>query len=88
MSVIASKTRKDLEFAAASGRTDRAPILSAVSFAAGIARKMLVKSARLLMHAAEATVEARMQRAAIEAELYLNRYKHSSKNDDDLPVVR
>ena len=24
----------------------------------------------------------------IEAELYLNRYKHTSKNDDDLPVVR
>ena len=26
--------------------------------------------------------------AKIEAELYLNRYRHSSKNDDDLPVVR
>jgi hypothetical protein len=24
----------------------------------------------------------------IEAELYLNRYKHTSKNDDDLPVLR
>jgi hypothetical protein len=27
-------------------------------------------------------------RALIEAELYRNRYKHSSKNDDDLPIVR
>ena len=29
-----------------------------------------------------------MQKALIEAELYRNRYKHSSKNDDDLPIVR
>ena len=36
----------------------------------------------------EAIAEARMQRAAIEAELYLSRYIHSSKNDDDLPIVR
>jgi hypothetical protein len=88
MSVIASKTRKDLEFAATSARGGHAPIMSAVSVAANIARKVIVKSARLLMHAAEATAEARMQRAAIEAELYRNRYKHSSKNDDDLPVIR
>jgi hypothetical protein len=40
------------------------------------------------MHVAEVFAEARLQRAAIEAELYLNRYKHSSKNDDDLPIVR
>ena len=40
------------------------------------------------MHIVEVIAEARMQRAAIEAELYLNRYKHSSKNDDDLPIVR
>jgi len=36
----------------------------------------------------ETIAEARMQRAMIEAEMYLNRYKHSSKNDDDLPVLR
>ena len=36
----------------------------------------------------EAIAEARMHRAMIEAELYLKRYKHSSKNDDDLPVLR
>ena len=32
--------------------------------------------------------EQRMHRAAIESELYRGRYKHSSKNDDDLPIVR
>jgi hypothetical protein len=35
-----------------------------------------------------ALAEQRMHRALIEAELYRNRYKHSSKNDDDLPIVR
>jgi hypothetical protein len=37
----------------------------------------------------EAVAEARLHRAMIEAELYLKRCKkHSSKNDDDLPVLR
>ena len=36
----------------------------------------------------EAIAEARVQKAIIEAELYRNRYLHSSKNDDDLPIVR
>jgi hypothetical protein len=35
-----------------------------------------------------ALAEQRIHRSLIEAELYLNRYKHSSKNDDDLPIVR
>ena len=43
---------------------------------------------RLLMRVAEVIGEARMQKALIEAELYRNRYKHSSKNDDDLPIAR
>ena len=48
----------------------------------------ITRCARLLTHAVQAVAEARMQRVAIEAELYHNRYKHSSKNDDDLPIVR
>ena len=36
----------------------------------------------------DAIAEARAQKAMIEAELYLNRYRHTSKNDDDLPVIR
>ena len=72
MSVIASKT----------------PHLSAVSIAVDIARQAIVKSARMLRLAAEAVAEARMQRAKLEAEFYLGRYKHTSKNDDDLPIVR
>jgi hypothetical protein len=35
-----------------------------------------------------AFAQQRMHRALIEAELYRNRYTHSSKNDDDLPIVR
>lgn len=40
------------------------------------------------MRLAEVIAEARLHKAAIEAELYRNCYKHSSKNDDDLPIAR
>lgn len=43
--------------------------------------------ADLFLRASNTLVEARMQRALIEAELYRNRYRHTSKNDDDLPIV-
>jgi hypothetical protein len=36
---------------------------------------------------ATALAEQRMHRALLEAELYINGYRHSSKNDDDLPIV-
>ena len=49
---------------------------------------ILAAVARRCIDVFEAIAEARMQRAMIEAEMYLNRYKHSSKNDDDLPVLR
>lgn len=34
-----------------------------------------------------AHIEDRMLRAALEVDLYRGRYKHSNKNDDDLPIV-
>jgi hypothetical protein len=52
----------------------------------GFLRKAAVKSARLLMQASNAFAEARMHRAMIEAELYRDRYRHASKNDDELPI--
>jgi len=36
----------------------------------------------------ESFIEARQARARIEAELFRGRYHVSSKNDDDLPIVR
>ncbi len=36
----------------------------------------------------DAIVEARESRRKLEAELFRNRYHLSSKNDDDLPIVR
>ena len=50
--------------------------------------KMLAAVGRRCIDVIEAIAEARMQRAMIEAEMYCNRYKHSSKDDDDLPVFR
>ena len=51
-------------------------------------RKMFAAARRLCVNIFDAIAEARVQKAMIEAELYLNCYKHTSKNDDDLPVVR
>lgn len=86
MSVIAH--RKNVEIPAAAGQAGRAAIASPMSAAVSFLRKTVRSGTRLLMDIVEVIAEARLQRAAIEAELYLNRYKHSSKNDDDLPIVR
>ena len=86
MSVIAH--RKTEEISATIGRLDRAIIASAASVIVGFVRKTIVGIAKLFYRGAQTFAEARMQRAMIEAELYLNRYKHSSKNDNDLPIVR
>ena len=75
MSVIATKL-------------ERSPIVVAVSAALGFTRKAAVKIGHLLVRPINAVAEVRMQRTQLEAELYLNRYRHTSKNDDDLPVVR
>lgn len=53
-----------------------------------LVRKAIVSVAKLFARAFARVSEANMQKARIEAELYRNRYKHASKNDDDLPVVR
>lgn len=54
----------------------------------GRLHKMLAAAGRLCLNIFDAIAEARAQKAMIEAELYLNRYRHTSKNDDDLPIVR
>jgi hypothetical protein len=51
-------------------------------------RNAFAATGRLVINIFDAIAEARVQKAMIEAELYLNRYKHTSKNDDDLPVIR
>ncbi len=88
MSLITFQIRNSLKESTASGRTDRAPVNVTLSKVIGHGRKAITRGARLLMHSAEVFAEARRQKAMIEAELYLNRYKHSSKNDDDLPIAR
>jgi len=51
-------------------------------------RHLISSAARLTIGISDAVAEARLQKALIEAELYRNHYRHTSKNDDDLPVVR
>ena len=50
--------------------------------------KLAVAGWMVIVRFSTALAEQRMHRALIEAELYRNRYTHSSKNDDDLPIVR
>ena len=59
---------------------------SRLSTIVGFVRKMRLAGAKRFMRSMEVISEAQMQKALIEAELYRNRYKHSSKNDDDLPI--
>ena len=88
MSLVAHRNLKTGKLLAATGRAERASIALAITAIISPVRNAIVRGARLFSHAVEAIAEARMQRAKIEAELYHNRYKHSSKNDDDLPIVR
>jgi len=52
-----------------------------------IITRVIRKVTSLIWHFLEALAEARKQRALIEAQLYRGRYRISSKNDDDLPIV-
>ena len=75
MAVIASKLCKE-------------PHLPAFSAVIGWVRRVVAKTAHVTRQAMDIIAEARLQRAMLEVELYRNRYRLSSKNDDDLPVVR
>jgi hypothetical protein len=80
--------RKNVEIYTTVGHIDRAAIAAPVVAVARFLSKAIIDSARFFARTMQAASEARLQQAKIEVELYRNRYKHSSKNDDDLPVVR
>jgi hypothetical protein len=48
----------------------------------------VMKAASLLSSAQRSMAQARADRARIEVDLFHGRYHLSSKNDDDLPLVR
>ena len=48
--------------------------------------RMFAAIGRWCIQFSEAIADARMHHAMLEVELYLNRYKHCSKSDDDLPM--
>jgi hypothetical protein len=53
-----------------------------------LASRTLVRVLDLVSHLRDVIAEVRENRRKIETELFRNRYHHSSKNDDDLPIVR
>jgi hypothetical protein len=60
----------------------------AVRRAAKVAGKVLARVRSALLRFAALIAEARIHKARLEAELYLNRYRLRTKTDDDLPVIR
>ena len=50
--------------------------------------RTVAKAFDLLVRLRDVMVEVRENRRKLETELFRNRYRHSSKNDDDLPIVR
>ena len=52
-----------------------------------LAAALFAKARAIGARLSRAYIEDRMLRAALEVELYHGRYKHSNKNDDDLPIV-
>jgi hypothetical protein len=50
--------------------------------------KTLARVASLLSRLQRSVAQARADRARVEAELFHGHYHLSSKNDDDLPLVR
>jgi hypothetical protein len=86
MSVI--EHRRNVAIPATVGQANGTTIASTVSATVIFVRKAMVGSAKFFVRTMQAVTEARMHQVAIEVELYRNRYKHSSKNDDDLPIVR
>ena len=57
------------------------------TISAAIART-LARAASLMFHWQRSLAQARAERARVETDLFHGRYHLSSKNDDDLPLVR
>lgn len=54
----------------------------------GLAGRLFAAVQRSFARFSYGLAQGRIHRAAIERELYQGRYRHSSKCDDDLPIVR
>ena len=87
MSLVTYPNSNKPNASGSASKKNAAHIVSAPT-TAGRLHKMFAAAGRLCLNIFGAIAEARAQKAMIEAELYLNRYRHTSKNDDDLPIVR
>ena len=88
MSAAVHRTRKPANFSGAANSTVHGLFVTRALAIGNFLRKAIVSIAKVFARAFDRVSEANMQKALIETELYRNRYKHTSKNDDDLPVVR
>jgi len=60
-------------------------LINTVAVAIG---RAIARAVSLLSRLQQSVADARADRARVEAELFRGRYHLSSKNDDDLPLVR
>lgn len=88
MSAVAHRTQKAANFCASADSNAYGVFVHRAPSIGGLFRRAVVSVARVFARAFAGVSEANMQRALIETELYRNRCKHASKNDDDLPVIR
>lgn len=88
MSAVAHQTPKAADFSGSADSKARGFFVHHALASGNFLRKAVVSVAKVFARAIARVSEANMQKALIETELYRNRYKHASKNDDDLPVVR
>jgi hypothetical protein len=66
----------------------QAPAVTTAAAAYAATARLWRRGRRLLLRFAAVNAEARIHRARIEAELYRNRCRLRTKNDDDLPIGR
>jgi hypothetical protein len=68
-----------------SGENDVLVLINTISI---VIARTLARAASLMSDLQRSVAQARADRARVEAELFHGRYHLSSKNDDDLPLVR
>jgi hypothetical protein len=78
MSILTHRNRTNPRFGSGGRRTHIQSILRAIF---GFIRNVVSRAGKLIVDAAEVIVDARMRRAMLEAELYLNRHCRDNTNN-------
>jgi hypothetical protein len=64
------------------------PAIATAHMVATLIRNASARGRLVVLRLAAVVAEARIHQARLEAEMYRNRYRLRTKNDDDLPIIR